>query len=207
MKSRLQNQPVRAGLLCAAALALVLPACGGGDDDVAELAAAPSGTDEEESSTAEDAEAQLAAMQAMFPIPVDASLQDYDIVGPYNMTLQQAYCDGLPDCDSTEPDVHADIIQGQNGLELQIPNVLTAGLFSINGSLFAVTDSDQIANPCGSTPRNALVSVTIFADGVSIAADGTQTLTGLGASLLVEVDETGDCGEGVIFFAAQLIPE
>ena len=189
MKCELRHQSVRAGLVCAATMALVLPACGGGDDDeVAEGLAAPTGT--EESSTSVDAEAQLAALQAMFPIPVDASLQDFDIIGAYDMTLQQAYCDGLPDCDSTEPDVHADIIQGENGLELQIPNVLTAGLFSINGSLFAVTDSDQLANPCG-----------------SIAADGTQTLTGLGASLLVEVDETDDCGEGVIFFAAQLVPE
>ena len=206
MKRELRHQSVRAGLVCAATMTLVLPACGGGDDDeVAERLAAPTGT--EESSTSVDAEAQLAAMQAMFPIPVDASLQDFDIIGAYDMTLQQAYCDGLPDCDSTEPDVHADIIQGENGLELQIPNVLTAGLFSINGSLFAVTDSDQLANPCGSTPRNSLVSVTIFADGISIAADGTQTLTGLGASLLVEVDETDDCGEGVIFFAAQLVPE
>ena len=204
MKPRVPTPFVRAVALAVSAVAVA--ACGGGDDD-AELAAVEANVGTEPSSTSQDAAAQLEAMQAMFPIAVDASLQDFDIIGSYDMTLDQAYCDGLPDCDTAEPDVHADIIQGSNGLELQIPNVLTAGLFSINGALFAVTDSDQIANPCGSTPRNSLVSVTIFADGISIADDGTQTLTALGASLLVEVDETDDCGEGVIFFAAQLTPD
>jgi hypothetical protein len=192
--------------LVVAGLAM-LAACG---DDGAQppgaagLAASSSETDDEGSV---DVDAQLAAMQAMFPIAVDSSVEDFDVIGGYTMSLQQAYCDGMPDCDKPDPDVHADIIQGSNGLELQIPNVLTAGLFSISGSLFAVTDSDQIAEPCDSNPRNSRVSVTIFVDSVSIAADGTETLDGLGASLLVEVNETDSCGEGVIFYAAHLTPD
>jgi hypothetical protein len=165
----------------------------------AELAAA--------NARADEAEGQLAKMQAMFPITVDGSIDNYDLVGGYTMTLTQAYCDGLPDCGVPRPAVHADIIQGPQGLQLQVPNVLTAGLFAVNGSLFAVTDSDLIANPCGQTPRNSRVSITMFAGGFTVASDGTQKLTGLGASLLVEVNPVANCGEGVIFFAATLTPD
>jgi hypothetical protein len=198
----------RRQLATVAVAVAALAACGGEDSpQLARSTAASAEGTSADSGSSLDAEAQLAAMQAMFPIVVTDSLEGYDVVGGYTMSLQQAYCDGLPDCNQPEPDVHADIIQGSNGLELQIPTVLTTGLFAVSGSLFAVTDSDQIANPCGSTPRNSRVSITIFPGGQSIAADGTQTLTGLGASLLVEVNETANCGEGVIFFAAQLAPD
>ena len=194
-------------LTAVATAVAALAACGG--EESPELARASVSSAEgstDDSRTSLDPEAQLAEMQAMFPIEITDSLEGYDVVGGYTMSLQQAYCDGLPDCNKPQPDVHADIIQGKNGLELQIPNVLTTGLFAVSGSLFAVTDSDQITDPCGSTERNSRVSITIFPGGQSVAADGTQTLTALGASLLVEVNETGYCGEGVIFFAAQLVP-
>jgi hypothetical protein len=156
---------------------------------------------------ADQAETQLAQMQAMFPITVNVAIADYNVIGGYTMTLTQAYCDGLPDCGVQRPAVHADIIQGPQGLQLQVPTVLTAGLFKTNGSLFAVTDSDLIAQPCGQTPRNSRVSITMFAGGLTVAADGTQKLTGLAASLLVEVNPVANCGEGVIFFAATLTPD
>jgi hypothetical protein len=98
------------------------------------------------------------------------------------------------------------MIQGSNGLELQVPNVFTAGLLSINGSLFAVTDSDQILQACGDTPINAQISITMFADGVTFQEVGTKTLSGIGASLLVAGDPAGDCGAGNVFHAAELLP-
>ena len=36
-------------------------------------------------------------------------------------------------------------------------------------------------------------------DGITVAVHGTEQLTGLGASLLVEADEMADCGEAVVF--------
>jgi hypothetical protein len=98
------------------------------------------------------------------------------------------------------------MIQGSNGLELQVPNVFTAGLLSINGSPFAVTDSDQILQACGDTPINAQISITMFADGVTFQEVGTKTLSGIGASLLVAGDPAGDCGAGNVFHAAELLP-
>ena len=103
--------------------------------------------------------------------------------------------------------MRADIIQGPNGLELQVPNVFTTGLFMIEGSLFGVTDSNQIVPACpDGTPVNSQVSTTIFADGITIDEDGTQTLSGLGASVLVAADPAGDCGPGNVFFNGTLTP-
>jgi hypothetical protein len=195
-----------APIVATVAFGVALTACGG-DDDTDPESSATQAELQAETARADEAEAQLAEIEATFPVTVDASLDGYDVVGGYTMSLTEAWCDGLPDCGVQRPDVHADIIQGANGLELQIPNVLTAGLFSVSGSLYAVTDSDLIAQPCGSTPRNSRVSVTIFGDGVTIASDGTSSLSGLGGSLLVEANEVADCGEGVIFFAADLTPD
>jgi hypothetical protein len=156
-----------------------------------------------------DLQAQVDAVAANFPVTVPASLEPFtdDLVGGYDMTLTEAFCDGLPTCGQQRPAVHADIIQGPNGLQLQVPNVFTTGLFMVEGSLFGVTDSDLIVGPCADgTPTNSQVSTTIFANGISIDTDGSQTLTGLGASVFVAVNPAGSCGAGNIFFAATLTP-
>jgi hypothetical protein len=190
-------------ILVVIAVTAIVGACGGEErpgDAESRLA-------DDTPTTADDTQASVDELTAMFPIEVDSSLDDFDVIGGYTMSLTEAYCDGLSTCGTRRPDVHADIIQGSNGLQLQIPNVLTAGLFAINGSLFAVTDSDQIVEPCGDAARNARVSITMFENGITVAIDGTEQLTGLGASLLVEANEIADCGEGVVFYAADLTPD
>jgi hypothetical protein len=185
---------------CAIAVVLIagLAACGGtSDDSDADLA-------DVQTTQADDSSESTASVD--FPIAVDASLEDFDVVGRYNLSMTEAYCDGLPNCGTNPADVRADIVQGSNGLELQVQNLFVAGLFSINGSLFAVTDSDQILPPCGETAVNAQISITMFADGVTIEEDGTESLTGIGASLLVAGDPAGDCGAGNVFYDAELIP-
>jgi len=169
-----------------------------------------------ETARADKAESDLAALQAQvdavaanFPVTVPASLEPFtdDLVGGYDMTLTEAFCDGIPTCGQQRPQVHADIIQGPNGLQLQVPNVFTTGLFMVEGSLFGVTDSDLIVGPCADgTPTNSQVSTTIFANGITVDTDGTETLSGLGASLFVAVNPAGSCGAGNIFFAATLTP-
>jgi hypothetical protein len=190
-------------IFAVSAVAVIVGACGGDERD----GQAQPGLAEDAATTADDTETNLEELTAMFPIEIDTSLDDFDLIGGYTMSLTEAYCDGLSTCGSRRPDVHADIVQGSNGLELQIPTVLTAGLFAINGSLFAVTDSDLIMEPCGDSPRNARVSITMFANGITVAIDGSETLTGLGASMLVEANEVADCAEGVVFYAAELIPD
>jgi hypothetical protein len=169
-----------------------------------------------ETARADDAEAQAVELQtqidafvAEFPVTITASLEPYanSLIGAYNLTLTEAYCAALPTCGTQRPAVRADIIQGANGLELQVPNVFTTGLFMIEGSLFGVTDSNLIVPPCpDGTPVNSQVSTTIFADGITVEDDGTQTLSGLGASVLVAANPAGDCGPGNVFFNGTLTP-
>lgn len=164
---------------------------------------------EEQTQRADSAEefiGELVEVVNQFPIEVTASLEEFDVRGAYTMTLTEAYCEGLATCGASIPGIRADIVDGANGLELKIPDVVTAGLFAINGSLFAVTDSDVVLDPCGATARVARVSTTIFANGVSVDSTGIRTLTGLGASLLVSTDAVDDCTAGVVFWAATLVP-
>ena len=170
-----------------------------------------------EKTRADQAESDLAALQtqvddfkAEFPVTITASLEPFtnDLVGGYTMTLTEAYCAALPTCGQPRQPVHADIIQGPNGLQLQIPNVFTTGLFMVEGSLFGVTASNQLAYPCtDGTPTNAQVSITIFASGIDVAVDGTESLEGLGASVIVSAAPAGTCGPGTIFFSSTLTPD
>jgi len=213
--SRTGRQVVTRGLAAAVALVFVLGAC---SDDETDSDSGTSGDSQEETideltaeveeqtQRADDAEEALLEIAEQFPIEVTASLDDFDVRGAYTMKLTEAYCDGLPSCGAGRPDIRVDIVDGSNGLEIKVPNVFTAGLFDINGTLFAVTDSDLIVEPCAGTPRVARVTTTIFADGVSVAADGSRTLTGLGASLLVSTDAIDACTAGVTFWAATLTP-
>ena len=149
-------------------------------DVQADLAAETERADQAESDLAE-LQAQVDAVAANFPVTVPASLEPYadSLVGAYTLHLTEAFCAALATCGQPRPDVRADIVQGPNGLELQIPNVFTTGLFMVEGSLFGVTDSDLIVPPCADgTPTNSQVSTTIFADGIIVAADGTETLDG-----------------------------
>jgi hypothetical protein len=177
-------------------------------DVQAELSAATQRADAAESDLA-DLQAQVDAVAANFPVTISSSLEPYadSLVGAYTLHLTEAFCDGIPTCGQPRPDVRSDIIQGPNGLQLQVPNVFTTGLFMIEGSLFGVTDSDVIVGPCtDGTPTNSQVSTTIFAGGVTVDTEGNQTLAGLGASVFVAVDAAGSCGAGNVFFSATLTP-
>jgi hypothetical protein len=173
----------------------------------AELDAANTRADEAEAE-ALDLTTEREEFLSNFPVAIDSSLDQFtdDLIGGYNLTMTEAFCASLPTCGQPRPVVHADIVQGANGLELQVPTVLTAGLFALEGSLFAVTGSDLIVPPCNGTPRTAQVSISIFEDGLLINADTTRELTGLGASLMVHAPEVPGCEEGDVFFSATLTP-
>lgn len=156
-----------------------------------------------------EAQTQIDDFLATFPVTVSSSLQPYaeSLIGAYTLHLTEAFCDGLSTCGQQRPDIRSDIIQGPAGLELQVPNVFTTGLFMIEGALFGVTDSNLIVGPCtDGTQTNSQVSTTIFANDVIVAEDGTQSLSGLRASVFVAVNPAGSCGAGNVFFSGTLTP-
>lgn len=52
----------------------------------------------DETKRADDAEAQVAAIDALFPVPVTSSLDGIDVIGSWNMTFTEAFCSGVPAC-------------------------------------------------------------------------------------------------------------
>src|SRR4051795_290796 len=159
-----------------------------------------------ETKRADDAEAQIAAATAKFPVTVTASTDEFNVIGTYNMTFTEAFCQGVPACGTPRPVVNARIIQGSNGLEIDVPTVFTTGLLEVKGNLIAGTDSDQIL-VCNGAPRNARALLTIFVNAVSVDATGAKTLQSLGGSLFVEQHDVSDgCPDVSTFYGVQLAP-
>lgn len=159
-----------------------------------------------ETKRADDAEAKITAAAAKFPVTVTASVTEFNVIGTYNMTLTEAFCSGDPRCGTPRPVINARIFQGSNGLEIDVPTVLTTGLLTVTGNLEAGTDTDQIFT-CNGAPRNARALLTIFVNTVSIDTTGAKTLQSLGGSLFVEQHDTSDgCPEVSSFYGVQLTP-
>ena len=151
------------------------------------------------------AEEILSVIGDSFPFVVDASIDQFDIIGRYDVTFDEAFCEGSDVCGTTRAPVVAEIIQGTNGLELIVPGLFEAGLLRVEGALMAATDSDRIAT-CAGAQRVSRVSVTLFGDVTTIDADGSIELAGLGAGIFAEAppSEGGACGAANVFLSARL---
>ncbi len=160
---------------------------------------------ETETARADEAEAVVTAIGEQFPITLETSIDEFEIIGRYDVTFNEVYCEGAETCGQVRPAVVGEIIQGTNGLELRVPGAFTAGLLGVEGALMAGTDSEQITT-CNGGPRVARVSVTLFGDVLTIASDGTRELAGLGAGVFVEAppSDGGECGAANIFLSARL---
>lgn len=158
----------------------------------------------DETKRADDAEAQVAAIDALFPVPVTSSLDGIDVIGSWNMTFTEAFCSGVPACGTPRPVVNANISQGPVGLVITVPTVFTTSLLDVNGNLMAATDSDQII-VCNGAPKSARVSVTLWGDAITVDQTGVKTLTGLGASVFVEAPDTSGCPAVSVIYGAKLV--
>jgi hypothetical protein len=154
---------------------------------------------------ADDAEAQLAALNALFPMTVHPTVDQFNVIGSYNMTLTEAFCSGSPACGTQRAPVNANISQGPVGLIITVPTVLTTSLLLTSGNLMAATDSDQLFT-CNGAPENARVSITLFVNEVSVDAAGKQTLKGLGASIFGQAAAANGCPAVSTILGAQLVP-
>jgi hypothetical protein len=160
-----------------------------------------------ETARADAAEEAIANLADLFPLEVDARTVSLSPEGSYTVTASEAFCDGLDFC-GTVPAVSAASVRTtpEGFLELVIDDLLTVGLFDVDGGLFGVTDSTAVVPPCGDTPRLARVSVTLFTEGLTLDGGGTSDIARLGASLVVDVPATGLCGAGLVFYGSTLTP-
>jgi len=152
--------------------------------------------------------AERDALAAVFPFTVDPSLDIAKAVGTYDLSTKQAYCDGLGSC-GTLPMIDEMTIRetADHRLELVMPGYPAAGLLRLDGVLYAVLDVSNASTACGTEPRLANVTVTVFAAGLTTAADGTQTITDLAASMTMHAPATPTCDAGTAVYALQLTPQ
>jgi peptidoglycan hydrolase CwlO-like protein len=155
--------------------------------------------------------AQRNALAKAFPLDVEASLDGLtsaDLVGTYDVELTKAFCGGFASC-ATVPAIDELTLRTtpEGWLQLVIPNVVTAGLFRVDGALYAIADGTLPLASCGGVPRAAEFTVTIYAQGLSVAADGTAAVTGLAGSLTVQALATASCPTGLAFYGAQITPQ
>jgi peptidoglycan hydrolase CwlO-like protein len=162
-----------------------------------------------------DVEADLDAVEAerdafadLFPMTFDAALDMSELADDYDIDWTQVYCAGFPTCGTVPADDELVIGTTSAGfLDLDIEGFFEAGLFRIDGALFAVGETTEAVAACGTTPRRATVAVTLFANGMTIADDGTNQVDDLAAAVLVQADAVGTCPAGLAFYGAEVVPQ
>jgi uncharacterized protein YdcH (DUF465 family) len=151
------------------------------------------------------AEQERDALLALFPIEFDSSLQGVDLAGVWRLTWDDVYCTGFGTCGNLPAFDQITISQTPEGwLRASATGVFDAGLFEVEGALYANTDSVTAAPRCGVDQRIARVGLTLYASGVSVAEDGTHVIEDLGATYVVDAPATATCPNGIAVYGAQL---
>ncbi len=154
--------------------------------------------------TAEQARDELADL---FPIAFATTVGDISLVGEWDVDLAEAYCDGFPTCGTAPAFDTLSIVETPQGwLRVEIDGVLDAGLYRVDGALYAIAPSTTAVPACDGSPRTATVSLTLYPHGVSVADDGTHRVTDLGISMLVQAPSTGSCPAGTSFYGGSVTP-
>ncbi len=154
------------------------------------------------------AQEQVEVLSSLFPIDLDSSLIPDDMPGNYNITFQEAYCEGLATCGTvpTPPAARVYFTEEQF-LRIEVPEILDAGLFALEGSLYGITDSFTALPACGGAERRARVTITMYADNVSVDNEANRTVNDVNASITIDAPENGpDCPKVLVFYASNLVP-
>jgi hypothetical protein len=160
-----------------------------------------------ETERADAAEAQLEEIGESFPIEIAVELDPEVVAGTYRLDVTEVFCIGLAPCGSPPAASQATISSSGGNLTLAIDGVIEAGLANFGGSLYAVGDSSTVYPECPGGPRTARVTVTMWANDVVIAEDGTTTVPDIGGSIAISAAPTGeDCDYGSTFYTATFTP-
>ena len=162
----------------------------------------------ERADTAEASLEELGDIADGFPLVLDASLIPENMPGTYSVTFAEAYCDGLALCGNPPAPLEAEIVTTPEGfLRINVPDILDAGLFSLEGSLYAITDSFTVLEQCNDADQRARVTLTMYADDVTITEDFTRQVDSIGASITIDTPfESAECPNGLVFYASSFTP-
>lgn len=174
-------------------------------EDVTETANALVASETVRADTAED---EVERFSDLFPIVVESTLEgiELDQEGVWNLTWSEAYCDTFATC-GTLPSVSQITYTKtpENFLRVVVPGILDAGLFAVDGSLYAITDSTTALPPCDDgTPRQARITISTYADDIVIDAEGNRAVTGLEGSVTIDSDSLTGCPGGLVYYGIQM---
>lgn len=160
-----------------------------------------------EARRATEALAERDALADLFPMTFDAALEGVELVGTYDVDATLVYSNGFAP-GAVLPQLDEFVIREtpEGYLEVVIDDVATAGLFRVDGALYAITDSMTAVPPCNGTPRSAGLTATFYAHGLTVADDGSRQVTDLGASITVRAPATAGCPAALAFYGAELTP-
>lgn len=151
------------------------------------------------------AEQERDALLELFPIEFDSSLKGVDLAGTWTLTWDEAYCTGFSTCGNLPTFNRITITETpQAWLRVTADGVFDAGLFEVEGALYAITASNTAAPACVADQRLAHVGLTLYANTVTIADDGSHVIDDLGATYVVDAPSTGTCPAGVAVYSAEL---
>jgi len=150
---------------------------------------------------------QRDALAALFPMELQATLEQADLAGDYEADITSIYCEGFSNCGTLPAFDELTIVENSNGwLRVEIDGYYDAGLFTVDGSLFAIAESTTAVPACDGVSRSATVSLTLYAHGLVIDDEGGYVVDDLGASMLVQAPATGSCPRGLGFYSVALTP-
>ena len=151
--------------------------------------------------------AERDALAALFPMTFDATLTGVDLVGTYDLTWEQIYCDGLTNCGTVPAVKTATITANDAGwLTITIGDFMTGMLDRTDGSLSTVIDNTTATPPIANSPRVSRVAINVYAHGITIGADGTRHIDDLGASIVVNAAPVSGFPAGVALYGLTLTP-
>jgi hypothetical protein len=153
------------------------------------------------------ATAERDALAELFPMTFDATLTGVDLVGTYDLTWDQMYCDGLTNCGTVPAAKTATITSDAAGwLTIDIDGIIVGTLDHTDGSLSAVVDNTTAAPPIANATRVSRVTITMYAHGITVDDDGTRHVDDLGAGVVVTASPVSGFPTGVALYGLTLTP-
>lgn len=135
----------------------------------------------------------------LFPVDVEGSLRNADLVGQHDVRSTLIYSSGSSLARAFDK---VTITRNDAGhLGLSVPGLVEGGLFTADGALHMVTSSTSAFPAVGGVARRAEVTITLFPASYRVAADGTESVTGVSGVMTVFAQATGSAPEAMAFYA------
>lgn len=143
------------------------------------------------------------ALAKLFPLKLDARLEDSAVPGRYGVTITPVHCAGLSSCPL--PIRELSIRRTSDGfLRLDASGVVEGGLSRTGGALHLVAGSTTVLPTCNGVPRAAQITMTLFPGSHEIVADGGRSVRSIAGVIDVQAPPVDGCPAVLAFSSVEL---